>query len=214
MADNYLENKFDEFFGNGTRTVVKRVGHSLDELLTKNRSTRGYDKKFVVNEDMLRRVVAVNKKVASARNQQVLRFRLVTKGREADIVNANIKMGAALPELHLPFPETEPEAFIIICTTAAETKMVDIDLGIAAQSMLLKAVDMGLNGLCIGAFDKKTIMAELHLDLEPILILAIGKSIEKIQTVEIEETQSHAYYRENGIHYVPKIKDLILTSNF
>lgn len=48
MADNYLENKFDEFFGNGTRKVVKRVGHSLDELLTKNRSTRGYDKKFVV----------------------------------------------------------------------------------------------------------------------------------------------------------------------
>lgn len=214
MADNYLENKFNEFFGNETRRVVKRVGHSLDELLTKNRSTRGYDKKFIVNEDMLRRIVAVNKKIASAKNQQVLRFRLVTKGREADIVNANIKMGAILPELHLPFPGTEPEAFIIICTTAAETKMVDIDLGIAAQSMLLKAVDMGLNGLCIGAFNKKNIMTELHIDLEPVLILAIGKSIEKIQIVEIDETQSHAYYRENGIHYVPKIKDLILTSNF
>ncbi len=210
MADNYLENKFEEFFGNGNKKVVRRVGHSLDELLAKNRSTRGYDKSFVVKEDMLRRIVAVNRKVASARNQQVLRFRLVTKGREADIVNANIKMGAALPELHLPFPGTEPEAFIIICTTAAETRMIDIDLGIAAQSMLLKAVEMGLNGLCIGAFDKKNIMSGLHLELEPLLILAIGKGIEKIQIVEIDETQPHAYYRENDIHYVPKVGDLTI----
>lgn len=211
MADNYLEKRYDEVFGSG-RTKVKRIGHTLDELLLRNRSYRGYLKDYVVKQEELERIVGVCTKIPSARNQQVLRFRLVTKESGADIVNRNIRLGAALPELHLPFPDTEPEAFIIICSTAPESKMVDIDLGIAIQSMLLKAVEMGLNGLAIGAFNKITIQKELELPYEPLMILAIGKGIEKIELTPISPEQSHAYYRKDGIHYVPKVslKDLII----
>lgn len=211
MADNYLEKRYDEVFGSG-RTKVKRIGHTLDELLLRNRSYRGYLKDYVVKQEELERIVGVCTKIPSARNQQVLRFRLVTKESGADIVNRNIRLGAALPELHLPFPDTEPEAFIIICSTAPESKMVDIDLGIAIQSMLLKAVEMGLNGLAIGAFNKVTIQKELELPYEPLMILAIGKGIEKIELTPISPEQSHAYYRKDDIHYVPKVslKDLII----
>ena len=211
MADNYLEKRYDEVFGSG-RTKVKRIGHTLDELLLRNRSYRGYLKDYVVKQEELERIVGVCTKIPSARNQQVLRFRLVTKESGSDIVNRNIRLGAALPELHLPFPDTEPEAFIIICSTAPESKMVDIDLGIAIQSMLLKAVEMGLNGLAIGAFNKITIQKELELPYEPLMILAIGKGIEKIELTPISPEQSHAYYRKDGIHYVPKVglKDLII----
>ena len=101
MADNYLEKRYDEVFGK--KTVIRRVGHTLDELLTRNRSTRGYNKDFVVSEDMLRQIVSVNTKMGSGYNRQVLRFKLVTKDTGADKVLQNIKMGAALPELHLPF---------------------------------------------------------------------------------------------------------------
>ena len=211
MADNYLEKRYEEVFGAG-RTKVKRIGHTLDELLTRNRSYRGYNKNYQVRREELERIVGVCNKVPSARNQQVLRFRLVTHDTGADIVLRNIKLGAALPELHLPFPGTEPEAFIVICSTVAENKMVDIDLGIAIQSMLLKAVEMGLNGIVIGAFNKGEIERALELPYEPLMILAIGKGTEKIELVNITPDQSHAYYREAGIHYVPKIaaKDLII----
>ena len=211
MADNYLEKRYDEVFGSG-RTKVKRIGHTLDELLLRNRSYRGYLKDYVVKQEELERIVGVCTKIPSARNQQVLRFRLVTKESGSDIVNRNIRLGAALPELHLPFPGTEPEAFIVICSITPENKMVDIDLGIAIQSMLLKAVEMGLNGLAIGAFDKNSIQKELGLPYEPLMILAIGKGIEKIELTPISPEQSHAYYREDGIHYVPKVglKDLII----
>ena len=211
MADNYLEKRYEEVFGAG-RTKVKRVGHTLDELLTRNRSCRGYNKNYVVRRDELERIVGVCNKVPSARNQQVLRFRLVTHDMGADIVLRNIKLGAALPELHLPFPGTEPEAFIVICSTAPESRMVDVDLGIAIQSMLLKAVEMGLNGIVIGAFNKGEIERQLDLPYEPLMILAIGKGAEKIELVSITPDQSHAYYRDKGIHYVPKIaaKDLII----
>ena len=153
----------------------------------------------------------MNTRIPSARNQQVLRFRPVLSDEAAKVL-PHIRLGAALPELHLPLPDTEPNAFIVICSTVEEGPFVDIDLGISAQSMLLQAVEIGLNGICIGAFNRRKIMEELQLEYTPLMILAIGKGIEKIELVEIGEDESHAYYRENGTHYVPKVRleDLIL----
>ena len=209
MADGYLENKFNEIHDK-RKVVVKRI--SVDTLLEKNRSYRGYDPQTVVTREMLERIVEVNTKIPSAKNQQVLRFKLITREDEATEVMENIKLGGMLPELHLPFPGSEPKAFIIVCTTVPETKMVDIDLGISAQSMLLKAVEMNLNGIIIGAFNKQKISELFQLPYEPLLILAIGKGNELIRLTPISEGESKAYYRKNGIHFVPKIKlkDLIV----
>ncbi|MDJ1645466.1 nitroreductase family protein, partial [Streptomyces pakalii] len=69
---------------------------------------------------------------------------------EAHKVLPHIRLGGALPALRLPFPGTEPNAFIIICSTVEENRYVDMDLGISAQSMLLQAAEIGLNGICIG----------------------------------------------------------------
>lgn len=207
-----MEKKLDEFHNGKKKTVIKTVGQSLDTLLLKNRSYRGYDKQRVVSIETLKSIVGVNNKIPSARNQQVLRFKLVTRDSGADVVLANIKLGGALPELHLPLQGTEPEAFIIVCSTIAENKLVDIDAGIAVQSMLLKAVELGYNGIIIGAFNKERITEAVQLPYEPLLILAIGKGIESIRLTEIGENDDHRYYRQDGTHYVPKVKieDLLL----
>lgn len=207
-----MEKKLDEFHNGKKKTVIKPVGQSLDTLLLKNRSYRGYDKQRVVSMETLKSIVGVNNKIPSARNQQVLRFKLVTRDSGADVVLANIKLGGALPELHLPLQGTEPEAFIIVCSTIAENKLVDIDAGIAVQSMLLKAVELGFNGIIIGAFNKERITEAFQLPFEPLLILAIGKGIESIRLTEIGENDDHRYYRHDGTHYVPKVKieDLLL----
>lgn len=213
MADNYLESKMEELRQQVQRkTASKGTARPLDTLLTRNRSYRGYDKKVVVTRDTLSKIVAVNAKTPSARNQQVLRFKLVTRDSGAEKVLENIKLGGALPELHLPFPGTEPEAFIIVCSTVAENKLVDIDLGISAQSMLLRAVEMGLNGIIIGAFNKAAITKEFGLELEPLLIIAIGKGAEEIRLKSISEGEDQKYYREEGVQYVPKLRaeELIL----
>ena len=145
---------------------------TLSRLLLKNRSHRGYDPRFIVREDQLRRIIGVNTRIPSARNQQVLRFRPVLAD-EAPGVLAEIRLGGALPELHLPLPGTGPNAFIIVCSTVPEDRYVDIDLGISVQSMLLQAAEIGLNGICIGAFDKERIRQKFHLESEPLLILAM-----------------------------------------
>ncbi|MBP5189360.1 MAG: nitroreductase family protein [Bacteroidales bacterium] len=210
MADNYLEKRYDEVFG--TKKVTKRIGHTLDELLVKNRSTRGYNKAYTISRNELQQIVAVNTKIGSGCNRQVLRFRLVTQGDEATKVLENIKMGAALPELHLPFPGTEPEAFIVVCSTMDENKLVDIDLGMSLQTMMLKATEMGLSSLIIGAFNKEKLRTALSLPYDPIAVLCVGKGAERFELVPIKENESHSYYRKNGIHYIPKVvlEDLIL----
>lgn len=205
MADNYLGRKMEEYFArqNGG-TAARRPVATLGRLLLKNRSHRGYDSGFLVREDQLRRIIEVNTRIPSARNQQVLRFRPVLSD-EAPRVLPHIRLGGALPELHLPLPGTEPNAFIIVCSTVEENPYVDIDLGISAQSMLLQAAEIGLNGICIGAFDRAAIRREFALEWEPLLILAIGRGIEHIELVDIEADGDRRYYRREGVHYVPKL---------
>ena len=210
MADNYLEKKMEQHrAATGVQTVKSR--NSLTSLLERNRSTRGYDNAFKVRLDQLRRIVAVNGKLASARNRQVLRFRLVTAD-EANKVLPYISMGAAIVDVQLPLPGTEPNAFIVVCSAIPPRTSTYIDLGISVQSMLLQAVEIGLNGLCILSFDKQGITDALGLELEPLMVLSIGKSAEKIQLVDINEGDDRSYYREDGVHYVPKvvIDDLII----
>lgn len=210
MADNYLERKMEEYRARA-EAPVHRPAVTLTRLLLRNRSYRGYDSRFVVREDQLRTLIEVNIRIPSARNQQVLRFRPVLAD-EAPQLLPLIRLGAALPELHLPLPGTEPNAFIVICSTVPEDRYVDIDLGISAQSMLLRAAEIGLNGICIGAFNPARVRETLGLPLDPLLILAIGRGAERIELTKIAAGESHAYYRREGVHYVPKVRldDLLI----
>lgn len=210
MADNYLEKKMEDYKAKPASTAKSRP--SFQKLLRKNRSYRGYDPSFVVREDQLRRLIEVSRLVPSARNLQALRFRPVLRD-EAHKVLPHIRLGGALPHLHLPYPGTEPEAFIVICSAVEPDHYLWIDLGISAQSMLLQAVEIGLNGIMIGAFDKEALREVLQLPSDPLLVIAIGKGVEHIELVDIRADEPRAYYRdEQGVHYVPKVclEDLIL----
>ena len=209
MADNYLEKKFEQM--QERRPVIRRNHLSLDTLLRRNRSYRGYDPSRVVTRDELKKLVEVTTLVPSGKNRQALRYRLVTK-EESDKVLPLIRLGGALPELHLPFPGTEPRSFLVVCSTVPENPTIDIDLGIAAQSLLLKAVEMGLNGIIIRAFDAGKLQEALGLDLVPILVIAIGKGAENIFLKPVDAGESLTYYRKEGVHFVPKLKvdDLLI----
>ena len=203
MADNYLGRKMEEYEAQKCASVrTRRV--SLMSLLAKNRSTRGFDTSFKVREDQLVSLVEAARLAPTAMNQQALRYRLVTE-READLVLPHIRLGAALRDMKLPLEGTEPNAFVVICSTK-EGRFVDMDLGIATQTILLRAVEMGLNGICIAAFDKEAISEALQLPYTPQIIIAIGRTAERIEIVDINNGESHTYYRKNGVHYVPKLR--------
>ena len=206
MADNYLEYRQEEI-AQSRRTVVRRSNPSLDTLLHRNRSYRGYDPAREVTEAELRELVQATTLTASGMNRQPLRFRLVTSA-DAGKVLPLIKLGAALPEEHLPKPGTEPRAFIVVCSAVPEDRIVDIDLGFAAQSMLLKAVEMGLGGIFVVNFRKEAVREALQLSLDPLAIVAIGKPAESVYLLPApasDPAPSLRYFRRDGNHYVPKL---------
>ena len=206
MADNYLEYRQEEI-AQARKTVVRRSGPSLDTLLHRNRSYRGYDPARTVTEEELRDLVRATSLAASGMNRQPLRFRLVTEA-DADKVLPHITLGAALPEEHLPKPGMEPHAFIVICSAVPEDRVVDIDLGFAGQTILLRAVEKGLGGIFILNFRKEAVREALQLPLEPVAIIAIGKPAESIFLMPVDEKETAPdlrYYRKDGNHYVPKL---------
>lgn len=217
MADNYLEKRFEEY-RQPEKKVVRKGGPSLDSLLLRNRSTRGFSHGRTVSEEELRRIVEVNTKIASSKNQQALRFKIVCDPEGAARMNAAVKMGAlfrarraadpSAPEADcpdLPLAGTEPQAFIVVYGTHTEDASLDIDLGISLQSMSLKAVEMGLNSLMIRAFNREAMLSFPGTEgLHPLAVLAVGKGSERIFLVPRAEG-SQDYYRQDGIHYVPKL---------
>ena len=211
MADNYLERR-EEALRSG-RTVVRRNTPSLDSLLRRNRSHRAYDTSYDVAMRQLEAIVSVNPKLPSGRNAQTLRFKLVDAAGGGESFCNLLRLGGYLPELHLPAPGTEPKAFIVVCSTEAESPVVDIDLGISLQSMALKAVEIGLNALIVKAFNRQEVKDALGLPLDPLAVLAIGKGIETIVLDEVPAGSDLRYYRSaDGVHHVPKIRidDLLL----
>ena len=211
MADNYLE-RCEEALRTAGRVVMRRNTPSLDSLLLRNRSHRAYDTSYVVAKRQLEAIVSVNTKIPSGRNAQTLRFKLLDAASGGADFCRFLHLGGYLPELHLPTPGTEPQAFIVVCGTAPETPVVDIDLGISLQSMALKAVEIGLNALIVRAFDRQAVRDALGLELEPLAVLAVGKGIEKIELVEVPSGSDLRYYRRDGVHCVPKVRleDLLL----
>jgi nitroreductase len=211
MADNYLERR-EEALRSAGKVVLRRNTPSLDTLLLKNRSHRAYDTTYEVARRQLDAIVSVNTKIPSGRNAQRLRFKLLEAREGGESFCSFLHLGGYLPELHLPAPGTEPQAFIVVCSTEAESPTIDIDLGISLQSMALKAVEIGLNALIIRAFDHNEVKHALNLELEPLAVLAVGKGLDKIELTEIPAGASTRYYRKDGVHYVPKIRieDLLL----
>ena len=191
----------------------------LRELVLKNRSCRGYDSSRKITAEELMEMVDLARLSASSVNRQPLKYVLVYEPEQAAAVQKTTKWARGLPEMTLPHPGKEPAAFIVICQdlTISDNKQMYIrDVGIAAQTILLGAVNMGLGGCMIGNYNKGQLCEVLHLDehLEPILVVAVGKPDEEIVLTEVGEDGSTAYYRdENDVHYVPKraLKDVIIT---
>lgn len=198
MADDFIGRKMEEYRARAAAPAVRVPQMSLMRLLLRNRSHRAYDGGFVVREDQLRSIVEVNTRIASVRNRQVLRFRIV-RGDEAGVLLPLIPFGDEWD------PEALPKAFVVACATVPEDREVDLELGISAQSMLLRATEMGLNGCCIGEFDREGVGRALKLALEPLLLLAFGRAADRVELVRAQEAQGLGGWRDERGRHLPKL---------
>jgi nitroreductase len=188
----------------------------LEELVLKNRSYRSYDESRKISREELLYFVNLARLTPSTRNQQPLSYRLVCTGEECGKV-LPLTGWASLLNVKLPPEGHAPTAYIIICcdTTCATPNFEKFwrDVGIAAQTITLAAAEKGLGGCMIGSFSPEKISSALNIPdkFRPMLVIALGKPDETIRLTEAKDGKVN-YYREGGVHYVPKrpLDDIII----
>ena len=179
----------------------------MQDLVTRSRSYRRFDAGFPVQEKTLRELVSLARTVPSARNSQPLKFVIsCTPDRNARIFET-LTWAGYLTDWPGPSPAERPTAYIVVLVDRNISQEAGIDVGIAAQTILLGATERGLGGCMLGAVKRDT-LAE-HLGLPPhlaiALVLAIGRPVERIVLEALPSDRSIRYYRDaEGGHHVPK----------
>ena len=189
----------------------------LIDLIKQNRSYRGYDHNRQISREELLTMVEAARLCPSSVNLQPLRYFLAHTPDIVAAVQSQTHWAKGLPDIHLPHPGKEPTAFIVICqdtTIDANLSRFQRDVGIAAQTMLLTAVEMGLGGCMIGNFNAGSLHDALGLDahIRPLLIIAIGKPDEEVILTDVVDGKTGYYRDEQDRHYVPKrkLEDLVI----
>ena len=188
------------------------------DLVKQARSHRGFRQDRKVTRQELEHLVECARFTPAARNDQVLKYYLAEKPETVAAIQPLTKWAGALAELHLPRKGAEPVAYIVICldgSLAENPAPYQRDVGIVAQTMLLAAAEMGLNGCMIGSFAAGELREKLGLPetIKPQLLLALGEGTDRIVITDVGEDGSTTYYRDaEDIHYVPKrtLEQLIL----
>lgn len=216
----YGQNGFDKWepVGRTARLGKESVKAMLIDLLKKNRSYRGYDENCRVSRAQLESLIDCTRYVASSVNIQPLKYFAASEPELVSHIQPLTHWAGKLSQLHLPREGHCPPAFIVICqdfSIHSSPTMFQRDIGAAAQTILLAAVEQGLGGCMIGSFEKEPLRQALGLpgNIEPMLVLAIGRPDETVVLTQVGEDGSTDYYRdEKDTHFVPKraLKDILL----
>jgi nitroreductase len=187
--------------------VTKRnQAMELINLIKQNRSYRRFDQSFEIPKQNLMQLINLARLSASARNQQSLKYFISNTPEFNSKIFLCLGWAGYLTDWNGPKEGEHPSAYIVILNDTTIAKNHFCDEGIAAQSILLGAVEQKLGGCIIASVNKEKLGVFLNLpdNLEILLVLALGKPVEKV-IVEPMFTNDYQYWRDNNeVHHVPK----------
>lgn len=185
----------------------------IEELIMKSRSRRRFFEGEKVALETLRGLVNLARLSPSAGNLQPLKYMLSNEPEKNALIFSCLAWAAYLRDWPGPPEGERPSAYIVMLGDTEITKSAGCDHGIAAQSIMLGATEIGLGGCIIASINKDRLRELLAIPdkYEILLVLALGKPTEM---VVIEEFNGDIkYWRdENAAHHVPKrrLEDIIV----
>jgi len=177
------------------------------ELVLKNRSYRRFDENEPLSEETLRELVDLARLSPSAANLQPLRYILSADPLKNARIFPCLAWAGYLKDWPGPSEGERPAAYIVILGDTAVTRSFGCDHGIAAQSILLGAVERGLGGCMIASIKRENLREVLNIakQYEILLVLALGRTRESVSLEPIGPEGDIRYWRdEDGGHHVPK----------
>jgi nitroreductase len=187
----------------------------LEDLIRKNRSYRRFHQDVPVELGTLRELVNLARLSASGSNLQPLKFVLSCDPATNASIFPLTHWAGYLKDWPGPEEGERPAAYVVILGDTEVRKSFGCDHGIAAQSIMLGAVERGLGGCMIGSVDHLGLREALGIAerYEILLVLALGKPKETVVLEDVGPDGDVKYYRDDqGVHHVPKrpLAELIL----
>lgn len=172
----------------------------IRDLIIKNRSRRRFYQDTAIELETLRELVDLARLSASAGNRQVLKYILSNDPEKNALIFNNIGLAGE------PGKEEAPTAYIIIL---GDKRLggFGCDHGIAAQSILLGAVERGLGGCMVGIVNRNNLIKNLGIPphYEILLVLILGKPREKVAIETIgQDGDTQGWWDDEGVRHIPK----------
>ncbi|HEX7432725.1 MAG TPA: nitroreductase family protein [Anaerolineaceae bacterium] len=185
------------------------------ELIAKSRSIRRFYQDVPIDHTVLRDLVECARLSPSGRNIQALKFILANQVETNARVFECLAWAGYLKDWPGPEEGERPSAYIVLLLDKAISQGAGVDHGIAAQSILLAAVEQGLGGCMVGSIKQEQLRQTLQIPdgLDVLLVLALGKPKEVVVVEPVGPDGDIRYYRDaQAVHHVPKraLNDLIL----
>ena len=179
---------------------------SIKDLVTKTRSYRRFDEQYQIEYKTLESLVALARLSASGANKQPLKYLIFNTHDNCQKVFSALSWAGYLTDWPGPEKGERQSAYIVILGDKSISESFGIDHGIAAQSIMLGATEADLGGCMISSVKIDILMEELGIPekFEILLVLALGKPVEKVVIEDVKENNIK-YWRDSGkIHHVPK----------
>jgi len=188
----------------------------IKELVVKNRSYRRFYEDVSVPLETLRELVDLARLSASAANMQPLKYALSCDRKKNALIFEHLAWAGYLKDWPGPSEGERPSAYIIMLGDTEIVKNVVCDHGIAAQSILLGAVEKGLGGCMIASIQREKLREALGIPVryDILLVLAIGMPRETVVIEKMGPEGNVKYWRDReGRHHVPKrsLEEIIIS---
>jgi nitroreductase len=181
----------------------------LKDLVLKCRSYRRFYQEVAVENKTLRELVDLARNSASATNRQPLKYILSCSRENNALIFSTLHWAGTLKTWPGPSEGERPAGYIVILGDKEISANFSLDPGIAAQTILLGAVEKGLGGCMLGAVEREQLRQLLKIPekYEISLVIALGKPKEKVILETMKPTDSFDYWRDKDEgHHVPKRK--------
>lgn len=187
----------------------------LRELILKNRTCRRFYQEVKMDRKTLEGCIDLARNSASAANKQSLKYVISTDEAKNQEVFKELRWAGYMKDWPGPKEGERPCAYIVMLGDKSISEDFFWDPGIAAQSILLGAVEQGYGGCIFGSADKDGIRRIFSVPnkYEVILVIGLGKPKEKAVLEEVNSEGDIRYWRdEDQVHHVPKrkLEDIIL----
>jgi nitroreductase len=179
----------------------------IKDLVVKNRTYRRFDQGYVISMETLRELVNLARLTGSAGNKQPLKYALSCDPQKNALIFEHLAWAGYLKEWPGPVEGERPSAYIIMLGDKEISPSFDFDNGIAAQTILLGAVEKGLGGCMIASIQRSKLRETLNIPerYEILLVIALGRPIETVILESVKSDGDVKYWRDGeGRHHVPK----------